>query len=78
MSDVDLLREAPALTIRSPTWVCSPGPQGPTLRVWSGGRVSIDLVIDDAPAERVVPLMRDANDVWSAPTRDSCRGVATG
>lgn len=31
------------------------GPDGPTLRVWSASATRIDLVIDDAPHDRVVP-----------------------
>nr|WP_084815902.1 glycogen debranching protein GlgX [Frondihabitans sp. Leaf304] len=38
---------------------------GPTIRVWSGRATGIDLVIDDAPAEHVVPLTRDVHGVWS-------------
>jgi glycogen operon protein len=43
-----------------------PGPDGPTLRVWSASASRVDLVIDDAPHDRVVPMVRDEHDVWSA------------
>nr|WP_228497752.1 glycogen debranching protein GlgX [Frigoribacterium sp. VKM Ac-1396] len=42
------------------------GPDGPTLRVWSSSATRVDLVIDDAPHDRVVPMVRDEHDVWSA------------
>jgi glycogen operon protein len=42
------------------------GPDGPTLRVFSSSAERIDLVIDDAPHDRVVPMTRDEHDVWSA------------
>jgi glycogen operon protein len=42
------------------------GPEGPTLRVWSASATRLEVVIDDAPHDRVVPLTRDEHDVWSA------------
>ena len=56
VSDIDSLRDL-GLTR---------GPDGPTLRVWSSSATSIDLVVDDAPHDRVVPLTRGDGDVWSA------------
>jgi len=56
VSDIDPLRDL-GLT---------QGPEGPTLRVWSASATRIDLVIDDAPHDRVVPLTRGDGDVWSA------------
>lgn len=41
------------------------GAAGSSVRVWSGAASSVDLVIDDAPTERVVPLLREAGGVWS-------------
>ncbi|GAA4665301.1 glycogen debranching protein GlgX [Frondihabitans cladoniiphilus] len=41
------------------------GENGPTLRVWSGAATGVDLVIDDAPQERVVPMIRDPHGVWT-------------
>ncbi|ROQ41384.1 glycogen operon protein [Frondihabitans sp. PhB188] len=65
MSDIELLQGDPALVDSLRDLGVRPGPDGPTLRVWSGAASSIDLVIDDAPSERVVPLMRDASGVWT-------------
>lgn len=56
MTDLDPLRD---LGVRT-------GPDGPTLRVWSSSATRVDLVIDDAPHDRVVPMVRDEHDVWSA------------
>jgi glycogen operon protein len=43
-----------------------PTPEGPTLRVFSSSARRLQLVIDDAPHDRVVEMTRDAHDVWSA------------
>ncbi|MET4050828.1 glycogen operon protein [Frigoribacterium sp. PvP054] len=56
MTDLDPLRD---LGVRT-------GPDGPTLRVWSSAVTRVDLVIDDAPHDRVVPMVHDEHDVWSA------------
>ena len=42
------------------------GPDGPTLRVFSSSAERLEVVIDDAPHDRVVPLTRDEHDVWTA------------
>ena len=42
------------------------GPDGPTLRVFSSSAERLEVVIDDAPHDRVVPLTCDEHDVWSA------------
>ncbi|RKR73714.1 glycogen debranching protein GlgX [Frondihabitans australicus] len=65
MSDVDLVSAAPPKADPFRDLGVRWGEAGPTLRVWSGAASSIDLVIDDAPTERVVPLTRDASGVWT-------------
>jgi len=42
-----------------------PTPEGPTLRVWSASASRLELVIDDAPFDRVLPMHRGPGDVWS-------------
>ncbi|ROS61957.1 glycogen operon protein [Frigoribacterium sp. PhB160] len=55
MSDTDPLAD---LGVR-------PTPEGPTLRVWSASASRLELVIDDAPFDRVLPMHRGPGDVWS-------------
>jgi len=45
------------------------GPDGTTVRVWSRSATRMELVVGDAPRDRVVPMTRDAHDVWSATDR---------
>ncbi|WP_423918017.1 glycogen debranching protein GlgX [Frigoribacterium sp. 2-23] len=40
------------------------GPDGTTISVWSGSATRMELVIDDAPHDRVVPMVRDEHGVW--------------
>lgn len=65
MSDLDLLSDEPVLADPLRDLGLTHGPDGPILRVWSGAATGVDLVIDDAPRERVVPLTRDASGVWT-------------
>jgi len=45
------------------------GPDGTTVRVWSRNASRMELVVVDAPRDRVVPMHRDEHDVWSATDR---------